>query len=91
MKIQLKREGGFVGITDKTDVEFEQLTPEEQNTLNKWAEPSAKIGEKSENPNLRDAFSYSITFKRDGKKVSLNFDDTTAPPKIVAIFQKYIH
>jgi hypothetical protein len=91
MKIQLKREGGFVGTTDKTDVEFEQLTPEEQNALNKLTEPSTQTAEKPKNPNLRDALSYSIAFKKDGKNVSLNFDDMNAPPKIVAIFQKYIH
>jgi hypothetical protein len=91
MTIQLKREGGFVGTTDKADVEFEQLTIEEQNTLNKWADSSAQVAEKSENTNLRDAFSYSIGLKKDGKNVSLKFNDITAPPKIVAIFQKYIH
>ena len=91
MTIQLKREGGFVGTTDKTNVEFEQLTTEEQNTLNKWAESPAEVAEKSLNNNLRDAFTYSLAMKKDGKNVSLKFDDTTAPPKIVAIFQKYIH
>ena len=91
MKIQLKREGGFVGITDKADVEFEELTTEEQNMLNKLVEPSAKAAEKSKNTHARDIFNYSIILKKDGKNVSLKFDDTTAPPKIVAIFQKYIH
>jgi uncharacterized protein with beta-barrel porin domain len=91
MTIELKREGGFVGATDKTNVEFEQLTAEEQKTLNKLAESPAEVVEKSLNTNLRDAFTYSLAMKKDGKNVSLKFDDTTASPKIVAIFQKYIH
>jgi hypothetical protein len=91
MTIQLKREGGFVGATDKTNIEFEQLTAEEQIALNKLTEPSAQVAEKTKNINLRDVFSYSIAMKKDGKNVSLKFDDITAPPKIVAIFQKYIH
>jgi hypothetical protein len=91
MTIQLKKEGGFVGTTDKTELEFEQLTAEEQNILNNLAESSAQVLEKSLNKDLRDAFTYSLAMKKDGKNVSLKFDDTTAPPKIVAIFQKYIH
>jgi hypothetical protein len=91
MTIQLKREGGFVGITDKADVEFEQLTPDEQNALNKLTEPSTQTAEKSENTNLHDALCYSIGLKKDGKNVSLKFNDITVPPKIIAIFQKYIH
>ena len=90
MTIQLKREGGFVGTTDKTELEFEQLTAEEQSILNKLADSSAQIVEKSPNKDLRDVFTYSLTMKKDGKNVSLKFDDTTVPPKIVAIFQKYI-
>ncbi len=39
---------------------------------------------------MRDAFSYSISMKKDGKTVSLKFDDMTAPPEIVEIFQKYV-
>jgi hypothetical protein len=90
MTIQLKREGGFVGMTNKAEVEFEQLTAEEQNILNKLTEASAQIVEKSLNNDLRDAFTYSLAMKKEGKNVSLKFDDTTAPPKVVAIFQKYI-
>jgi hypothetical protein len=91
MTIQLKREGGFVGTTNKTELDFEQLTAEEQNILNTLAESSAQVLEKSLNKDLRDAFTYSLSMKKDGKNVSLKFDDTTAPAKIVAIFQKYIH
>jgi hypothetical protein len=91
MTIQLKREGGFIGTVDKANVEFEQLTTEEQNVLNKLSETSAQVAEKPENTHLRDAFSYSIVLKKDGKNVSLKFNDLTAPPKIIAIFQKYIH
>jgi hypothetical protein len=91
MTIQLKREGGFVGIADKANVEFEQLTTDEQNVLNKLAESSIQAAENSENHNLRDAFSYSIALKKGGKNVSLKFNDITAPSKIIAIFQKCIH
>jgi hypothetical protein len=42
------------------------------------------------NPNMRDGFSYSVSMKKDGKMMSLKFDDTSAPPAIVEIFQKYV-
>jgi hypothetical protein len=59
--------------------------------LNKLTEPSTQVVEKPEKTNLRDAFNYSIVLKKGGKNVSLNFNDITAPPKIIVIFQKYIH
>ena len=39
---------------------------------------------------MRDGFSYSISMKKNGKNVSMTFDDMTAPPEIVEIFQKYV-
>ena len=38
----------------------------------------------------RDMFSYSLSMKKDGKKLDMAFDDTNAPPELVALFQKYI-
>ena len=138
MKIKIKREGGFIGITSKANIEYDELTPAEQNALNTLAEqsliaknkpngsskevvstvPEAKtrdlnggaeiqkrdiesIGNGLElagdclphngaNKMMRDAFSYSISMKKDGKTVSLQYDDMTAPPEIVEIFQKYV-
>jgi aspartate carbamoyltransferase catalytic subunit len=45
---------------------------------------------RSMNPAARDAFSYSVSMKKDGKKVQVEFDDTNAPPELVSLFQKYI-
>ncbi len=151
MKIKIKREGGFIGITSKANLDFDALTEAEQNAFNSLAEQSLQrdnkakediepkvetlsVGEKkpkeaeivkSESksrgletveplvkeskpeekgleladdqmphnmPNgmMRDGFSYSVSMKKDGKTVSLKFDDMTAPPEIVEIFQKYV-
>lgn len=127
MKIKIKREGGFIGITSKADIEFDQLTTEEQNAINSLTEKTVQVEKKTteknglsklkarglgtpespakdnnseeENKNMphngktnmmRDAFSYSISMKKDGKTVSMKFDDMTAPPEIVEIFQKYV-
>ena len=151
MKIKIKREGGFIGITSKADLDYDDLTKEEQNALNALAEQSlqkdedakVKVGAQTmpasavvAKPNetevvkpepqthgltsyesstessisqdnglelaeqniphntqsgmMRDGFSYSVLMKKNGKKVSLKFDDMTAPPEIVEMFQKYV-
>ena len=38
----------------------------------------------------RDTFSYSLSMKRDGKKIDVVFDDTNAPSGLVELFQKHI-
>ncbi len=130
MKIKIKREGGFIGITSKADLDYDDLTKDEQNALNALAEQSLKKEDKTEDvksepktrglesdesstdtpeikdnglelaeqnmPNktqsgsMRDGFSYSVSMKKNGKMVSVKFDDMTAPPEIVKIFQKYV-
>lgn len=140
MKIKIKREGGFIGITSKANLDFDELTPEEQQAFNALAEqslqtakpqaenlPPSKITQPVEttqavetnsrgfglapvppvNENglelagdviprntqphqMRDAFSYSVSMRKDGKTVSVKFDDMNAPPEIVEIFQKYV-
>lgn len=151
MKIKIKREGGFIGITSKANLDFDALTEAEQNAFNTLADQSLKKEdianremaahslnskpveakpkeaedlkpesktrglESDEAPTdapkpddsglelaeqnmphnipngmMRDGFSYSVSMKKDGKTVSLQFDDMTAPPEIVEIFQKYV-
>lgn len=122
MKIKIKREGGFIGITSKADLEYDNLTPDEQKTFNSLAIQSVQADDKSKtnspikadaavsddaksrglelaapqmprnapNTQMRDAFSYSVSMKKDGKTVSMKFDDMNAPPEIVEIFQKYV-
>lgn len=130
MKIKIKREGGFIGITSKADLDYNDLTKDEQNALNALAEQSLKKEDKTEDVkpepktrglesdesptdtpkskdnvlelveqnmphntqsgSMRDGFSYSVSMKKNGKTVSLKFDDMTAPPEIVEIFQKYV-
>ena len=47
MKIKIKREGGFIGITSKADLDYDDLTIAEQNTLNALAEQSLKKEDKA--------------------------------------------
>ena len=151
MKIKIKREGGFIGMTSKANFEFDDLTTDQQNALNALAEKSLKADDKDKEDNkvkeddaptaepsaktsksketddktsksvtrglgvddtqpkgmglelaeqqmphnvpsntMRDGFCYSISMKKNGKTVSMTFDDMTAPPEIVEIFQKYV-
>ncbi len=138
MKIKIMREGGFIGITSKANLEFEKLTEAEQNAFTSLANLSVQKDKKEElpnpptskmgsfkagvldakernldapaapsgeivpemrgmlpprggsNPMMRDGFSYSVSMKKDGKTVSLKFDDGNAPAEIVEIFQKYV-
>ncbi len=133
MKIKIKREGGFIGITSKASLEFDKLTTEEQNALTSLAQQSLdtampkpeapsnivampvtdvrpqeidadelipnedglipagpQMPNNGFNPDMRDGFSYSVSMKKDGKMMSMKFDDMSAPPAIVEIFQKYV-
>ena len=114
MKINIKQEGGFIGMASKAKLDFKNLTEDEQKTLTAIAEEAvAKMAEKSAEKTTergidapmdtaqaplfrapmsaaRDTFCYSLSMKKDGKKVDVAFDDTNAPPELVAFFQKYI-
>ena len=102
MKINIKQEGGFIGMASKAKLDFDKLTEDEQKMLDSIAQ---KAGEKPvvaptesdavppsprDMSPARDMFSYSLSMKKDGKKVDMAFDDTNAPPELVALFQKYI-
>ena len=102
MKINIKQEGGFIGMASKAKLDFDKLTEDEQKMLDSIAQ---KAGEKPvvaptesdavppsprDMSSARDMFSYSLSMKKDGKKVDVAFDDTNAPPELVALFQKYI-
>ena len=144
MKINIKQEGGFIGMASKAKLDFDKLTEDEQKMLDSIAQKAAdnmvaaekaaekmiekseekpsekveaKVDEKSdEKPNekldekprdlpteeafvppsprgpslARDTFNYSLSMKKDGRKLDVAFDDTNAPPELVALFQKYI-
>ena len=111
MKINIKQEGGFIGMASKAKLDFAKLTDEEQKMLNdiadKAAEDAKKTAEKVErdlSPSAsaksgpatygmtaaRDTFSYSLSMKKDGKKIDVVFDDTNAPSGLVELFQKHI-
>ena len=124
MKINIKQEGGFIGMASKAKLDFDKLTDDEQKMLGSIVQKAAddrveaekgaaKMDEKSEDKSdgkprdlsteaesvppssrgmspARDTFSYSLSMKKDGKKLDVAFDDTNAPPELVALFQKYI-
>ena len=118
MKINIKQEGGFIGMASKAKLDFDKLTDEEQKMLNEIADKAAaeakkvaddalKAAEKVERDlpppasvksvspaygmsAARDTFSYSLSMKRDGKKIDVVFDDTNAPSGLVELFQKHI-
>jgi hypothetical protein len=106
MKINIKQEGGFMGLASKAKLDYKTLTEEEQKTLDAIAERA--VAQLEEKPNPRDIAPadsaqrplkaavpadlqcYSISMKKDGKKVDMSFDDTNVPPELMAFFQKYI-
>jgi hypothetical protein len=107
MKINIKQEGGFMGLASKAKLDYKTLTEEEQKTLDAIAEHAVAQLEKPKErgleapmdagkaPLLRasvpaDLQSYSLSMKKDGKKLDVVFDDTNVPPELIAFFQKYI-
>ena len=119
MKINIKQEGGFIGMTSKATLDYSKLTEEEQRILEDLATPTAeekkptKAARKNADddddqiptssserglampplappPLAADTCNYSLSMKKDGKKVSVKFNDTNAPKGLIEIFQKYI-
>jgi hypothetical protein len=136
MKVNIKQEGGFMGLASKTKVDYKTLTEEEQKILDAIVEramaqsdpPSQERASEAthleENPQERgletphlekkpqeqsveapkdaapapllrasvpaDMLCYSVSMRKDGKKVEVAFDDTNAPPELIAFFQKYM-
>jgi hypothetical protein len=106
MKISIKQEGGLMGLASKAKLDYKTLTEEEQKTLDAIAEREvAKLAETpnprdiapadSAPPPLKaavpaDLQCYSISMKKDGKKVEVSFDDRNVPLELVAFFEKYL-
>ena len=115
MKVNIKQEGGFVGMASQAKLDFSKLTDDEQKILNDIADKAvaekeavavavplpknaavpptdtaAPTSSRGMNPAARDTFNYSLSMKKDGKKLDVAFDDTNAPPELVQLFQKYI-
>jgi hypothetical protein len=108
MKINIKQEGGFMGLASKAKLDYKTLTEEEQKALDTIAERA--VAEMEQKPNERglsapmdtgkapllrasvpaDMQCYTLSMKKDGKKVDMTFDDSNVPPELVAFFQKYI-
>ena len=107
MKINIKQEGGFIGMTSKATLDYSKLTEEEQRILEDLATPTeekkpTKAAHKNADdddgdiptssserglampplappPPAADTCNYSLSMKKDGKKVSVKFNDTNAP------------
>ena len=94
MKITIQREGGFVGMTSKAELDYTKLTDEEQKTIqtfvDKKDDPATDTTKSRGLGQARDAFSYSMSLKKNGKKVSMKFDELNAPKEVIDIFQKYV-
>ncbi len=122
MKINIKREGGFMGMIAKASIDFSKMTDEErakvESLINKATDPASNPEPKpaaystadaavlagdsvpapalsdreigAPNPYLRDGFSYSFSFRKDGKMVKYTYNDTTAPPQLLELFEKYV-
>ncbi len=100
MKIKLKKEGGFMGLSSNADLEVEKLSDEEREIMNdimttppnKKVEKEAKEKEDGDDRGMtmRDAFSYEIKMKKGPRYVTVKFDDKSIPEKVYKIFQKYI-
>jgi hypothetical protein len=95
MKINIKREGGFMGLTAKALIDFTKISEEERAKMETVIEevttpkPEKKVAERGISP-MRDTFSYSFSYKKDGKTVKYTFNDMTAPPQLVELFEKYV-
>ncbi len=85
MRIQFERVGGFAGIRLKTEVDTDQLSPEEAKSLQELVE-QAKLSDVRQAPraasNVRDAFEYWLTVQDKEKRHSLRMTDGTIPASV---------
>ena len=96
MKIKLKKEGGFMGLSSNANLDLDKLSDAERDIISDIMTnpPKTKPEAEEDSPDrsmpMRDAFSYEIKMKKGPKYVTLKFDDKSIPEKVYNIFQKYI-
>ena len=100
MKIKLKKEGGFMGMTNNASIDLDKIPDDERDALSDIISipPKSKsIEVEDDEANQRglampmnDAFSYELKVKKGPKYVTLKFNDKNIPEKLYTIFQKYI-
>jgi hypothetical protein len=101
MKIKLKKEGGFMGMTNNASIDLDKIPDDERNALSDLISnpPNLKSEdiEDEDDSNQRglgmpmnDTFSYELKVRKGPKYVTLKFNDKNIPEKLYTIFQKYI-
>ena len=90
MKIRIKKEGGFMGLSSDVDLDYAQLSDDEKRAFDEALSkpPSEILGER--NLPTRDGISYVMKAKKGSRLVTLKFDDSNIPEKILNLFQKYL-
>lgn len=80
--IWFERSGGFGGMTVKTEIESESITPEEAEKIRHWIDQinffEVQISD-SLTLGQPDQFTYKIKLESDEKARTLEFNDSTIP------------
>ena len=79
-----------MGLSSDADLDYAQLSDDEKRTFDEaLSKPPAEISEERSLP-TRDGIRYVMKAKKGSRLVTLKFDDSNIPEKILNLFQKYL-
>jgi len=85
IRIDLKRSGGFAGVSLKASVDTSQLPPEEARAITELVDRvdfdalAARTASPSRAP---DRFQYDLVVRRGGKRHALSLGESAVPPEL---------
>ncbi len=96
MRIQLRRTGGFAGVSMECRVATEELTLPERQELEGLLEAAQPDGLRSDvsgsdgcasdrRTGARDLLRYELSIDRDDHPIELSFDDATLPESLLPL------
>jgi hypothetical protein len=88
MRIHYEESGGLAGLRRTCEVDAEQLSPADRDTLLSLLDQTG-ISDSHEqySPAARDARRYGITVEKDGRTFHIRVDDVTASANLRALIR----
>ena len=79
-----------MGLSSDVDLDYAQLSDDEKHAFDEaLSSPPNEVSDERSLP-TRDGISYEMKAKKGSRSVTLKFDDSNIPEKILNLFQKYL-
>lgn len=84
MKLSVIRGGGVAGVVTKTEVESDDLSRENDETLHKMVQDAGvfELHETAEGPSHPDELSYELSVEHEGRRHTVRLRDSTMPEAV---------